>query len=1031
MSGRMISRYRDSHSALFEMNQSAESGFQKKHIVTALSAALMLGLSSQSSIAQESETVEEIVVVGSQIRGARINGALPVTVVGEDAIATSAAVSGDDLFRSIPEAGDISFNGTYLGGGNSNAARGDVSTVSLRGLAQGNTLLLLNGRRSVVHPTSQTDNETPVFGYNVNALPVSGLERVEILKDGAAALYGSDAVAGVVNNVLRSDFDGFEIDMQYGSAEGDEWTTNMVWGTDFASGRGNVSVFVGKSQKDAVLAKDQEYTSTLDRRPLVAGTSFEGSVAFDGRSTTTPWGGFQAVGVRTQIRSNGVAITDTAGNFLVQPSALNGCTYQVGSGICYASGAVTAASKRDLRSESRFLDGFAILPSADRFNAFTFVNYDLTEKVSFFGELGYYEAETDAINSQPSSLASTPILIPATAYWNPFGPVGSPNRLPGLNIPAAGLPIQVRNYSYHDYGPRGINVKNDQARILGGLRGEALGWSWESALLYNEATVTDSQGHASSTLVQRALALTTPAAYNPFLGGDTSFWSNPSPEIVNQASTIDSFRIEAVRENKTKLTMWDFKVSKADLFALPAGDVGTAGGIELRKEEYADDRDARQDLSVKYTDMVSGITYGSDLMGHSPSPDVSGERKVMSAYVEFGIPVISPEMEISLVEAFDIQVAARYEDYDDVGSVAKPKVAASWDVVEGVRLRSSWSEGFKAPNLEVLNTPLLERLNGRNDYVKCEADLRAGRITSFARCTQSYGVPGLRQGNANLVPEESESFSYGFVFEPTFIPEEFGSFTLTVDRWSIEQTGIVGVLDEQSAMNLDYLARLSGSTNPNVVRAAPTPAEIQAFAGTGLTPAGEVLHINSAFTNLQPLEVGGVDFGLVYDKGFEEFGDLTININVTKLEDFFQSPNPDQQTLIDAKAAGAINAGVPVTGAANLIAQAGNPELKWTVSATWTKAAWQVGFMTQYTDEVIQPTVLDAALNPWLVDSHQTYNLYGQYSFSSGFTTGETSVRIGARNITDEDPPLASGGYLGNIHQPQGRYAYASVKHAF
>src|SRR5690606_26744541 len=170
-------------------------------------------------------------------------GALPVSVVGSEQIANTAAVSGDDLFRSIPEAGDISFNGTYLGGGNSNAARGDVATVSLRGLAQGNTLLLLNGRRSVVHPTSQTDNETPVFGYNANALPVSGLQRVEILKDGAAALYGSDAVAGVVNNVLRSDFEGVEINMQYGSAEGDEWTTNVAWGTAFAEGRGNISLF--------------------------------------------------------------------------------------------------------------------------------------------------------------------------------------------------------------------------------------------------------------------------------------------------------------------------------------------------------------------------------------------------------------------------------------------------------------------------------------------------------------------------------------------------------------------------------------------------------------------------------------------------------------------------------------------------------------------------------------------------------------------------------------------------------------------
>src|SRR5690554_5334219 len=164
--------------ALSRRSHSFQSGygpeFTRKYMVTALSAVLLAGQAAQLAQAQESAgQIDEVVVIGSQIRGARINGALPVSVIGEEAIAASAAVSGDDLFRSIPEAGDISFNGTYLGGGNSNAARGDVSTVSLRGLAQGNTLLLLNGRRSVVHPTSQTDNETPVFGYNANALPVS------------------------------------------------------------------------------------------------------------------------------------------------------------------------------------------------------------------------------------------------------------------------------------------------------------------------------------------------------------------------------------------------------------------------------------------------------------------------------------------------------------------------------------------------------------------------------------------------------------------------------------------------------------------------------------------------------------------------------------------------------------------------------------------------------------------------------------------------------------------------------------------
>src|SRR5690606_6783814 len=235
------------------------------------------------------------------------------------------------------------------------------------------------------------------------------------------------------------------------------------------------------------------------------------------------------------------------------------------------------------------------------------------------------------------------------------------------------------------------------------------------------------------------------------------------------------------RENNTKLSLWDFKLSQAELFDLPAGPVGVAGGIELRREQYVDDRDKRQDTSTPYTDMVTGIEYGSDLMGHSPSLDVKGSRNVMSAFVEFAVPVISADHRIPLVQSLDLQVAGRYEDYNDVGSVAKPKVAMSWDVVDGVRLRSSWSQGFKAPNLDVLNQQVLERLIGRRDNVRCEADYRAGRISNFSQCTASYGVPSQRAGNPNLKPEESESLSYGFVFEPQFLPPEFGSLTFTVD----------------------------------------------------------------------------------------------------------------------------------------------------------------------------------------------------------------------------------------------------------
>ncbi|MEE4383874.1 MAG: TonB-dependent receptor [Pseudomonadales bacterium] len=1005
-------------------------------LVAASGSLLLVGASPAAhSEAAEGEVIEELVVVGSQIRGARITGALPVSVIGTEEIMATGAVSADELFRAIPEAGDITFTGNFLSGTNSNAVRGDISTVSLRGLPQGNTLLLLNGRRSVEHPTSQTDNGTPVFGYNVNALPVKGLARVEILKDGAAALYGSDAVAGVVNNVLRSDYEGFELDVQYGSAEFDEWTTNAAWGTNFAQGKGNFSIFGGVTDRDPLLVTDHDYTRFSDLRPLVEGTPFEGNVAFDNRSTQGPWGGFQArdaTGAPLQVTSGGVPVTDAGGNFIVQPAALGGCTYELDGGLCYGGGTVLTGARRPLRSEWRGYPGFTTLPGVRRENVFSFLNYEFDNGLEFFGELGYYQAESDAVSSAPSSLGSTPIFIPADAYWNPFGPVGSPNRLPDLNIPDEGVPLQIRNYAFHEGGPRDVKVENMQYRILGGLRGEAFGWSWESALLYNRAEVKDTQDHAASDLVQQALALTTPDAYNPFAGGNLDDWTDIDPVSANSPETVRSFMTQAVRENTTELTLWDFKVSRADLFRLPAGGLGIAAGIEWRQHTYDDDRDLRQDTSTPYVDVVFGDVYESSLMGHSPSRDVDGERDVFSAFVEFGVPVISPEMEIPLVEAFDLQFAGRFEDYSDVGSVGRPKVAGSWDVVPGLRLRSSWSEGFKAPNLDVLNTPVLERLNGRTDYYACEADLRAGRIATFADCTRSYGVPGLRQGNPDLEPEESESFSYGVVFEPMFLPEGFGQLIVTVDRWSLEQTGIIGVLDEQQAIDLDYLFRLRGSTNPNVIRAAPTPAEIASFAGTGLEPAGEILGVNAAFTNLLPLELSGVDVGVVYNNFWDGFGDLSVSLNVSHIDEFFQSPAPPQQILIDAAASGELNEGVPVTGAADLRQENGNPELRWTLSATWSKGPWQVGYLTQFIDEVLQPGILDANANPWVVDSLQTHNLYAQFR-TERIWKGASTFRIGARNLTDEDPPIAddgTGAFLGSIHQPVGRYVYGSISFA-
>jgi len=409
------------------------------------------------------------------------------STLGAEQIQAVAAVSGADLFRSVPQLGGVTFNEQVLGGGSANAARGDVSTISLRGLGQGNTLILINGRRTVLHPTSQAitgviDSGIPTFGYNANAIPVGAIEQVEVLRDGAAALYGSDAVAGVVNNVLQSHYKGFKMDTQFGGAEGThlrEFQINGLYGTDFNEGRGNISVFVGYAQKTALLVSDNPYTANPDRRAYVAGTSYAGLNAFNGTSTSTPWGTFRASGSGI-ITYNGVALTNASRPFHVQPNTNAGCVAPTAvSGVCFDNGVGTtemtssAANPPDANLRFNSPGTFSDLtqqPSVKRINIFTFLNYELSDAVSFFGEAGFYRGKTRAVVGSAGSLANIPITVAANAYWNPFGPVGSPNRLPGLvGVPSTGLPVTISSLSYVDLGSRPVVVTNYQYRFLAGF----------------------------------------------------------------------------------------------------------------------------------------------------------------------------------------------------------------------------------------------------------------------------------------------------------------------------------------------------------------------------------------------------------------------------------------------------------------------------------------------------------------------------------------------------------------------------------
>ena len=987
---------------------------------------------------QDASSVDDIVVVGSQIRGADVTAALPVTVLSEEQILATGAVNGDDLLRSIPQMGDVLFSAAN-NPQTSNAARGDVNSVNLRSLGVGNTLVLLNGRRIVQHPTSQGTSDTgtvPVLSYNSNAIPVTGLERLEVLLDGAAAIYGADAVAGVVNTVLQDDFDGLKINTQYGGAEGThlrEFNIGVFAGKDFE--RGNVSAFIDYTDRTALRAEDQQYTATDDLRFLFANDpAFGSSLTPDGRNTRGAWANLAVVGATTAIRRGTTALTTAAGAFHIQPTTLTGCLVPNGD-ICLGSGALNFnGAQRNLRFDTA--PGTTIQPDTQRLNLFLTGHYDLTDSITAFGELGYYTADTQRI--QPPVINLNTLTIPSTNYWNPFGPVtfadgrANPNRIAGLtNVPVQGLAITLNQYRFVDAGYQQVDVSNFQARALAGLRGEWRGFDWETALVYSEAEAVDKSDAVNTTALQASLALSTPDAYNPFSGGcvgQPSFGDcSPSSQTALDAIT---FRLK--RESRTTLTMYDFKVSRADLFSLPAGDVGVAFGFEARKETQNDDRDANLDGTNVFRDSVTGAVQQSNAIAVSQNPDTHGERTVTSAYIEFAVPLVSPEMNIPLVHNLEVQIAGRAEHYSDFGDVAKPKIAAAWDLFDGLRLRGSYSEGFRAPNLEQVNTATYGRLSTNPDYIRCEADLRAGRIATFGACSRSIGASLLVSGNPDLEPEESKNQSYGVVFQPQFLPAEWGSFTFTVDRWRIQQEKIVGLFGGPNAVVLDYAERVQGRSNPLVTRAPVNADDIALFAGTGIAPAGQIISISDRFVNLLPQDVEGLDIGFNWRLRGTPWGDFRVNVDAAKLIKFGREAGPAVDELYAARTAGVINAATPLPDSSDLLAQNGRPEWRLSGSLTWSQGPWQFGAFTQYISAVDETGFLDAAGNAWEVESQVTGNLYGQYEWEDDAGLASNSrIRLGVRNITNEAPPLASSGYLGSLYRPYGRYWYASLAKEF
>jgi len=965
--------------------------------MTALAAQTALIQQANAEEAVKVKDVERISVIGSHIKVNHDTGALPVTAISAEDIENSGAISGAELLADIPQQGDVAFNSSRAVGG-VNDARGDVSSYNLRGLGTGNTLVLLNGRRLVLHPGTQSENFVPVTTANANTLPVRGLKRVEILRDGAAAIYGSDAVAGVVNYALKDNYEGAELNLNYGTEEGTERDIlNLSGATGFFlnEDKTHISMSAGYYKREMIMASEKSYAKSADLREnsrfpdevIITGTDDEGNPIYGNTdlhnlNSSTPWGEFN---------------TGTLGTFHLQPDTLSGCensdsrgnptTALDVEGVCVDRGSQPSSDGYDRNSERSLSSG------VERANFYGMLTHQVNDEIELYSEALYYYAKADRVREQAANLTSQRFTISENAFYNPFGEE-----------------VSLRKYRPVDTGPRNIEVTDTSYRLLTGLRGYFNEWDWDSAVLYSKASTEDKANRIHTQRFQEAINSTNQAtAYDVFNGADINNTNIGDPTGNNQ-SVIDSFMIDVVRESETELALFDFKISRADLFELPAGDVGFAAGVEYRYESFFDIRSDTLNTNEQFLDILGGAKdedqFASVVLGSSPTPDAAGSRNVFSAYTEFAVPLLEG---LPFIERLDMQIAARYERFSDVGDIMKPKAALSWIINDYVQFRASYAEGFKAPGLPQVVAVDISRLNTRSDPVT----------------GSRYGALEVRSGSDKLKPEESENISWGFVIQPT------KNLTFTADWWQLDQTDTVGLINSQTQLLYDAMLRYqdpAGNGNTLITRGGDD---------------NEVVAIKNDYVNLQDRESSGLDIGIAYDLE-TSLGKFKFKANAAKLMKFNQladdvttqviaAQNSDDQGLVDALKYSGDK--ITITGSGNLIGQNGRPEWRVTSSLDWRKEAWGAGLRYRYVSG-FEDTSLDYSVGEedfkYQVDSFSKVDTYVNYRLPKSVME-KTKVTLGIKNLTDKKPPIAdeSFGYNSSVHSSLGRYFYMNINKKF
>ena len=800
---------------------------------SSLSSAMLVTLPAYGQSADASaQKVEKIEVTGSSIKRIEGETALPVQVLTREEIQRTGVSTTEQLLKMVTassSSGSTSVANTAAGGGQGGA--GSYAAISLRGLGSNRTLVLINGRR--VAPVAG------ITAVDISTIPISAIERIEVLRDGASAIYGSDAVAGVVNFILRKDFTGTELTVTVGKPTrgggGNEGKVSIFSGFgDLGKDRYNINVGASYQAVKPIFGSDRSFARNInvgEQLDKTSPTAFPANVRLNNGTLVSP--NYPNCGPYSLVSPllPGICRYDNAPYDSLQPDS------KQASGIFNAKLNISSA-----------VEGY-VESSFTRNKTLNTIQHVLINGAAQPAGHPYIASLTNLLNTQYAAfpqlrnlIGSAFALLPPsspyypTAFANANGLTGQPLVLLLRSVPT---------------GVRITEDVTDNSRIVAGFRGTAMGWDYDTGLLYSENKLTDSlrQGWA---LTNQYLNLLNTGVINPF--GPTT---DPAALAAATASTYNG--VFAI--NKTSISSFDGKVSR-ELYQLPNGMISLALGGELRRE--------KMDLNP------SAANRNFEVSGFgAPGVPVSASRNVESAFAEVNVPI---------EKRVDLNAAVRYDNYQRVGSSVNPKASIRWQPIEPVLFRASYGTGFRAPTLLDLYSPEARGIttNGQRDRIRCPVV-----VATIQDCSNQFVTVG--GGNPLLKPEKSKSTTYGVLLELTKdISVGLDAFIISLK--DVIRTGVpVATILGDPVTYASYIRRGPPDGNASGV--------------------GPIIGIEQSLTNLGKTNVRGVDVDLkarVFDVDNHK---VTLRLNGTYMSKH-ESQNLDGSFTNAINNPSALNIGV-------------------------------------------------------------------------------------------------------------------------